>query len=1014
MIEEIEKKSLQVKSPESISPSQQESLKSESENDAEETGTLLDKVNEMLNIPYCPSLSPLPPSPFVDRETVGEFGNNDPGYICDENGDDDNGNGNSYYDDHQNDIGEKDVSVNIDNKSHPDYGDDNISKDTIDDIDRKDDHDNILQTEELNKSRGKKRELGESSTPQFGGTFMNLRSAKKRKSGNSGPFLKKTDQYEERKTRSHTLRRTKSVEILNIPDVNVVVTRSKSLEETTEVKPRRRRRKRRLSNNDGDHEQSFESSETSTVENNILETSTQSADISTVANVVHITKHSDYSSEAMGKVDEMDVIDERVSSKEETSRTAKVSTNQTNSEPFTPRRDSKKSSKRLQIISLDELGKHYMLAERADPESEKSTENKVPVAENQSNIEATSTDTPIRRQFRSTNEVCEQDKGPGSNEEGCSDVKSPPTQNETSMETEACDHQDVPVFEENLTPVETSKETKEVFKCLHDETSMETEVCDHQDVPAFEENLTPVVTSRETKEVLKCLHDVIDIVASATSRVDTSEKMSESCIDSQNIHMQTEIMECLNDVADSVVKSEDISTSKYETNDVTDNNVKSGECDVKINIRSKKITNNENSGSKATDKIMLDDFNSSKTSMGKTKNRPTSVKVRKCSSIVGDKVETAKTLNSIDHISKCEITVSDEINQCIRNTEINSKSSGNGTMTHKAWTTCDGVCTVNEKKESKITRTVEDDLKKSSFDEIEFPKQTGHASVNNAPKTQYETGEEAAFQSKADIVSDKSTKYVGAEYPTTGITRQPPQNSLDSVIEQLEPISTPLSPIPVTPKRPGRSAEIPCFDSLDHPPLSPIPPSPPPPILPSSPPQGVEKCISSNLTFDENGDQSPKETRVGKKQKLNRHELPSNALLRYPGVNEIQFTVYILTKLKNKEITLEDLFKAFSVRNNVKNHTPICDGLIRILKFTQDDEERALMEKYDEHFESGSEGNGEPIVSEFEMQVLIAVNRLGNIQRHSSLPNKLTKLLGMNLCQLFTSGKNDAAVLAMW
>jgi hypothetical protein len=263
------------------------------------------------------------------------------------------------------------------------------------------------------------------------------------------------------------------------------------------------------------------------------------------------------------------------------------------------------------------------------------------------------------------------------------------------------------------------------------------------------------------------------------------------------------------------------------------------------------------------------------------------------------------------------------------------------------------------------------------------------------------------------------TTFAGVITPT-----KVPDESSISLDEQLEAISTPLSPIPDTPKRRCRSIQIPCFDSLDHLPLSPIPPSPPPSVPPTSPPNSLSPSktvdvggdsVSNKLTSAESlGSSAEQDVQVGKKQNVKKNELPANALLRYPGVNEMQFTVFIFTKLKNKEITLEDLVAAFSVRKNVRNQTPISNGLVSVLKLAKEGDEQVLMEKYTELYKHEYENTNQPIVSEFEMQVLIALNRLSNIQRHSSLLKKVVKLIGINLCQLFANEKNDAGVLSMW
>lgn len=212
----------------------------------------------------------------------------------------------------------------------------------------------------------------------------------------------------------------------------------------------------------------------------------------------------------------------------------------------------------------------------------------------------------------------------------------------------------------------------------------------------------------------------------------------------------------------------------------------------------------------------------------------------------------------------------------------------------------------------------------------------------------------------------------------------------------------PLSPMPVTPIKPNHPAEIPNFDSFNCIfPLSPIPPSPP----------RINEAMKEDLAICEIGAPDQKDA---EKKKINTSELPNDSLHRYPGVGEAQYIVFMFTKLKNKEVSLEQLITAISVRRNVKNHNPICRGLIRVLSDTEDDVEHALLKRCADRCELDSEAMCEPIVSQFEMQVLVAFNRLCKIQRLSSLFTKFINCLNMNLCQLLISERNDAGLLAMW
>lgn len=178
----------------------------------------------------------------------------------------------------------------------------------------------------------------------------------------------------------------------------------------------------------------------------------------------------------------------------------------------------------------------------------------------------------------------------------------------------------------------------------------------------------------------------------------------------------------------------------------------------------------------------------------------------------------------------------------------------------------------------------------------------------------------------------------------------------------------------------------------------------------------VEASIS-DLTFDEKPQRSPQGRQTSKKPKINTDELPSDPLNRYPNVREPKYINFMFAKLKQKEISTKELVKAFSQRKNVRNHTPIINGLIEVLRNTQDDVEDALMERYAEQCKcamSSDEDTGEPIVSEFEMDVLVALYRLCNYQWLSSLMKKLVKSMEIHLCGVFRSGKNEAGFLAIW
>ena len=923
--------------------SQQESLTSESESDAGQS--LLDKVDELFGMPYCPSLSPLPLSQFGDDSTEDSMGSDG---SCDNS---------------------------IDN-GHNDGPVDNISDGNENSIERNN-HANILQTEN-SKSRGKKREHAETTRLQFDGTIMTLRSRKKRKSENTGInfelLSKETDKIELSESRPQVVRKTKSAdtkEHLNSSDVNSPVTRSKSLEETTEgvlvVKRRRRRRKRRLSCN-SDPDELFENSHLINVDNNVFELSKMPLNISSAENDVckkktpegnltvengKKTKENDTfegitrrpRTRSMTKLDKQDVVSERVSVSEETFSAASICplSNQTNSLTVIHGKNSVlESLKKSKAESKDKIREHVVVGEEDKNEDEKSVVGNVHVTESQNEI-LTPTNTLVRPQTSTMDKLRNQDVVPeeeNNNAEDSSAVKVSQTQNETDMETLASNR--------------ASSESK-----WND---------DAENVNAAERNC------RETDEVLKCLRDVIDNVVNAASVINTCGRISiihasndlvDTKSDTDTKRTEQAVKECLNAVTDSIVKSGNkskssirynskgpeernisYSTSKFEAIDVSDNHVNG---DISIDSISNKniiITNVDNSGSKTTDKI-----------------------------------ELGLTLN------------------------------------HKKGTTSDCVSTSDAIKETdeNIRRS---DFNKSSFAAREF-KLLGHNLLAKNPETQHETDKELNLSpvSRESTENVKSIQHVGTGFSdltiihkTTPSTLSPLRNSENYFEEHSEQISTPLSPIPVTPEKRGPSKETPSFDSLEYFSLSPIPPSPPCSIRSDE----VAKCISPDLTFDEILEKYSEQLLLRKKQKLNRNELPNDSLLRNPGVNEPQYTIFILTKLKNKEISFEQLITAFLIRRNIKNHTPICYGLIEVLKLTQDDEEHALMKKYSELYECEPECTNEPVVSEFESQVLVALYKLCNVQRFSSIMKKLVNCLGRNLSLLFYSGTDDAALLAMW
>ena len=947
-VEEIEKKSLQVKRSKRIPFSHQESPTSESESDAEQTGRLLDKVDEIFGMPYCPSLSPLPPSQFGDDS------------------DKDSTSGDSSDDDV--DDGDNDVPINDDVIDLDDGNDDVIKSEHI----KKDDLNNILQTED-SESRGKKREHTESTCLDFGGTITTQRSRKKRKSGTTsigfGLLSKETDKVELSETRPQIVRRTRSTatkEEFNSSDVNGSVTRSKSLEKTTgavlEVKRKRRRTKMRLSSDheNSDHEKSFEISGLVNVDNNVFESSKLPTDIASLESCVYkksegrLTEESGKKTneidtceaipkrsmiECMTKLDKQEIVSEGPSSISEASTCAATTLSKdTNNLTTIQDNDSiSESDKKSQTGSKDRIEQHIVAAKADNSEDERSIVDKIYVTENQREIEIlTHTDTIVRPETRSIVELWKQGVVPEaekSSTEDSSVVEVTQTQNKTNIETVVNNH----VSSNN--------------KCNYN-------------VPVFQES---VRNCTETDKVLQCLGEIVDNVVNAASGtcervplIHARENRIDTESDTDTGDVQLKVKECLNAGADSIYnesklsaqynstgtkeRNEFQSTSKSEAIDICDNHVS---WDVYNDVLIKKMSapNMDNIGMKRADKIRL----------GRTLNR--------------EKDTISGGVSASYGI--------EEANEDIRRNNFN----------------------------------------KSSFDGCQF-KLLDQSQTAKTSETQYETDKELALisLSKKSRENVPSIQQIGAGFydptiihGTTSTTPSPLPDSMTYFEGRSEQTCPPLSPIPVSPEKRCLSKEIPSFDSLDYFCLSPIPPSPCPIRTDED-----ETFTSSNLTFDEILERYTKESQPRKKIKLNRNELPNDSLLRYPGVKRLQFAVYILTKLKNKEISLGQLITAFSNRRNIKNHTHICTGLVEVLKLTQDDEEHALMKKYVEQYESGPECTNEPIVSEFEGQMLAAFHQLSNIQRFSNLMTKLINWFGLNISRLFKSGTNDAVLLAMW
>ena len=938
-VEEIEKKSLQVKHSKRIPFSQKESPTSESESDADQTGSLLDKVDEMFGMPYCPSLSPLPPSQFGDDSNKDSTSSN--------SSDDDT------------DDGDNDVTINDDVIDLDDGNDDVIKSEHI----KKDDLNNILQTED---SRGKKREHTESTCLEFGGTITTQRSRKKRKSGTTsigfGLLSKDTDKLELSETRPQIVRRTRSTatkEEFNSSDGNGSVTRSKSLEETTgvvlEVKRKRRRTKMRLSSDheNSDNEKSFEISDLVNVDNNAFETSKLPTDIPSLESCVYKKSEGRLTEESGMKTNEIDtceaILDENLDKQEivsegpysvsETSTcVATMLSNKTNNLTAIQGNDSiSESDKKSQTGSKNRTEHHIVAAKGDNSDHERSIVDKLYATENQSEIEIlTHTDAIVRPETRPIVELLMQDlvsEEEKSSAEDSSVVKVSQTQPKTNIETVVNNH----VSSNN--------------KC-------------NNNAPVFQES---VRNCTETDKVLQCLGDIVDNVVNTANDtcgrvplIHVSENRIDTESDTDTGDVQLKVKESSNAGADSIYnksklstqysstgtkeRNEFESTSKSEAIDICDNHVN---WDVYNDVLIKKMSapNMDNIGTKGTDKLRL-----------------------------------GRTLNREKDTMSCGVSTSygiEEADEDIRRNNFN-KSSLDG-------------CELKLLDQNQIAKT---------------------------PETQYETDKELALisLSKKSREHMQTTQQIGTGFydptiihGTTSTTPSPLPDSMTYFEGRSEQICPPLSPIPVSPEKSCLSKEIPSFDSLDYFCLSPIPPSPCPIRTDED-----ETFVSSNLTFDEILESYTKESQPRKKIKLNRNELPNDSLLRYPGVKRLQFAVFILTKLKNKEISLGQLITAFSNRRNIKNHTHICTGLVEVLKLTQDDEERALMKKYAEQYESGPECTNEPIISEFEGQMLAAFYQLSNIQRFSNLMTKLINWFGLNISRLFKSGTNDAVLLAMW
>ena len=770
----------------------------------------------------------------------------------------------------------------------------------------------------------------------------------------------------------------------------------------------------------------------------------------------------------MDKLDNEGVVNDKVCCEKETSATS-----QTNS-------SNQIADVVLQTVRPDELARPCLVREGQQTEREKCIKFKVSATENRNNIETTS--SLMRGQTRPIDELCVQHEGTRSKLQGSSDLELPSTQNKSENKC----NENIPVLEGNGAERnyrESNDILRDIIDTLASAGDNSASSISEKRTSATKGQIeTNSCIDTQDIEVMKCLYDVTDSVVQSnhiTPHEKCAKPLSTTMLDSKVAHdinkaSLTSIGKTNNiednyfNTGNSSARAKDksmqdyfdssrclepfsaTSASRTETQAMSvtvhenelsgsfvDQLVEHETAEIKADalhlnnslhgtelvkpkthsLRTQYITKNEitslttesyksTKGSTISNGVITLTKLSQESSLSlKEQLEPISTSFSPIS-ITPKKRELIKPKNNsqkTQYMTKNE--TSDSIIESDKSTE--GSTISNGVVTPTKLHQDSSVCSEEQLEPIASLSPIPITPKKS---ELIKPK-------NHSQKTQCITKNETTFsKTESDKSTEGSTTSNGVITPTTV-----PQDSSVCLEEQLEPISS-LSPIHVKPKKSGDSVRIPCFDSLDQPPLSPIPPSPPPatlsspcPAIPWCPPQAgeAEQSVSANLTKTENMAESGKEIKVGKKQNIKRNQLPTNALLRYPGVNEIQFTVFIFTKLKNREITLEDLITAFSVRKNIRNHTPIANGLVSLLKSTQEGDEHVLMEVVAERYNHESEGTGRPMVSDFEMQVLIAVNRLSNLQRHANLLNRLVKLLGMSLCQLFTSEKNDTGILVI-
>ena len=772
---------------------------------------------------------------------------------------------------------------------------------------------------------------------------------------------------------------------------------------------------------------------------------------------------------SMDKLDKEGVVNDKVCCKKETSGTSQTYCSNQNAD--------------FQTSPPGELVGPCLVTEGQQTQREKCIKLKVPATQNENNIKTAS--SLIKGKTWPRYELCVQLEGARSKLQGSSDLELPSTQNTSENK---CNENIIPILEENAAERncrESNDILRDIIDTVANATGSNASSISEKRTSATKDQIeSKSCTDSQDTEVMKCLYDVTDFVV-LSNHITPYEKCDPLSTTMSNSNVAHGINKAS---LTSMGKTNDFEGNHSNTGNSNamagdksmQNNFNSSKCFEPLSIASASKTETQAMSKTVHENELCDSFvdqmvkhetaeikadashlnkslhgselmkpkNHSQKTQHITKNENTSSKTESADkptkgSTVSNEVRTGTKLTqelsvslkvqlepmstSLSPISitpkKSELVKPknhSQKTQYMNKNENTSSTIENDKPTEGSIISNDVITPTKLPQDSSVS--LEEQLEPiSSLSPIPItPKKSKLTKPKNySQKTQCITKNETTF-SKSE--SDKSTEASTISNGVITPTKLPLESSV-CLDEQLEPIS-PLSPIHVTPKKSGGSVGIPCFDSLDQPPLSPIPPSPPPTTLSSPPPTipwspsskaaEAEEGVSTNLTKTESMAESCKEIKVGKKQNINRNQLPTNALLRYPGVNEIQFTVFIFTKLKNREITLEDLITAFSVRKNIRNHTPIANGLVSVLKSTQVGDEHVLMEEFAERYNHGSEGTDRPIVSDFEMQVLIAVNRLSNVQRHANLLNRLVKLLGMNLCQLFTSEKNDAGILAMW